>query len=68
MLVVASARFPKSGVALYALMAAGGDLGASVGPALMGVVTDLVREHPGAMRFAQALKLTPDGLGMKAGL
>ncbi|MBO7151067.1 MAG: MFS transporter, partial [Clostridia bacterium] len=68
MLVVASDRFPNSGVALYALMAAGGDLGASVGPALLGVVTDLVRENPGAMPFAQALKLTPDGLGMKAGL
>ena len=68
MLVVASDRFPGSGVALYALMAAGGDLGASVGPALMGAVTDFVAANPLGVKLAQTLGLSPDGIGMKAGL
>lgn len=39
-LILMSEHFPKAGVALFALMAAGGDLGASVGPQLMGILTD----------------------------
>lgn len=41
-LIVASERFPTGGVFIYAMMAAGGDFGASVGPQLVGVVTDAV--------------------------
>ena len=33
-------KIPDVGVASYALMAAGGDLGASVAPQIMGVVAD----------------------------
>lgn len=39
-LVVAADRNPTAGVFIYAIMAAGGDLGASVGPQLMGIVAD----------------------------
>ena len=45
-LVVAADRFPKGGVVVYAMMAAGGDLGASVAPQLVGVVTDAVSASP----------------------
>ena len=36
-LVVASGRFTQGGVFIYAMMAAGGDLGASIGPQLIGL-------------------------------
>ncbi len=39
-LIVASDRFEKGGVFIFALMAAGGDLGASLGPQVVGIVTD----------------------------
>ena len=67
-LVVASDRFPQGGVFIYAMMAAGGDLGASVGPQLIGLITDAMIAHPGAVSLAQNLGLTPDQLGMKAGM
>lgn len=39
-LIMMEEKIPEAGVAAYALMAAGGDLGASVSPQLMGVVAD----------------------------
>ena len=38
-LIVASGKYEYSGVFIYALMAAGGDLGASVAPQLVGIVS-----------------------------
>lgn len=67
-LVVASSRFPAGGVFIYAMMAAGGDLGASVAPQLIGLITDGVIAHPGATQLAHSLALTPDQLGMKLGM
>lgn len=67
-LVVASNRFPQGGVFIYALMAAGGDLGASVAPQLVGVITDAVIASPKAAAFAQSLQLLPEQLGMKIGM
>ncbi len=67
-LIVASERFPAGGVFVYAIMAAGGDLGASVGPQLVGVVADTVIALPAAADLAQRLGLTPDQLGMKLGM
>lgn len=67
-LVVASNRFPSGGVFIYALMAAGGDLGASVVPQAVGIVTDLTVASPQAVAFAESLSLTPDQLGMKLGM
>lgn len=67
-LVVASNRFPTGGVFIYALMAAGGDLGASVVPQAVGIVTDLTVASPQAVAFAESLSLTPDQLGMKLGM
>jgi MFS family permease len=67
-LVVASGRFPQGGVFIYAMMAAGGDLGAALGPQLIGVVTDTVIANPAASALAQSWGLLPDQLGLKLGM
>lgn len=67
-LVVASDRFPNAGVFIFAFMASGGDLGASVGPELVGVVTDLVIENGWFSRIGEQLSLSAEQLGMKVGL
>ncbi len=67
-LVVAAERFPAGGVFIYALMAAGGDLGASIGPQLVGVVTDVTVASSWATEIAASLSLSPDQLGMKLGM
>lgn len=67
-LIVASDRFPEGGVFIYALMAAGGDLGASVTPQLVGIITDTVIANPKANELAQSLSLTPEQMGMKTAL
>ncbi len=67
-LVIASDRFPQGGVVVYAMMAAGGDLGASVGPQLVGVVTDSVSQSSFFIEMAASMGLTGEQLGMRAGL
>lgn len=67
-LSVAAERFPTGGVFIYALMAAGGDLGASVGPQLVGIVTDATVGSTWATELASSLSLSPDQLGMKLGM
>lgn len=39
-LVLAAAKFPLAGASMFALLAAGGDTGASVGPWLIGLIAD----------------------------
>ena len=67
-LVVASDRFQSGGVFIFAMMAAGGDLGASVVPQLVGIVTDAAGASPAMAKLAASLSLAPDQLGMKLGL
>ena len=67
-LVMASDRFPQGGVVVYAMMAAGGDLGASVAPQLVGVVTDSVSHSSFFIEMAAGMGLTGEQLGMRAGL
>ena len=67
-LIVASEKFPESGVFIYAMMAAGGDLGASVVPQIVGIVTDVVMENPAIINIASTLSITTEQLGMKAGM
>lgn len=66
-LVVASSRFGGS-VFIFALMAAGGDFGASVGPQLVGLLTDTVMANGNAAILAQNMGITVEQLGMKAGM
>ena len=67
-LVVASDRYPKGGVIIFALMAAGGDMGASVGPQLTGLVTDGVLKLETATKLANVFGIAPEQLGMKIGM
>ncbi|MBQ8039209.1 MAG: MFS transporter [Lachnospiraceae bacterium] len=67
-LVAASNRIPNSGVFLYAMMAAGGDLGASVGPQLVGVITDVAMETKYVINLANEWGMTSEQLGMKCGM
>lgn len=67
-LIVAADRFPQSGVFIYAMMAAGGDMGASVGPQLVGIITDWTIQNPSLIKMAQSLSMLPEQLGMKIGM
>ena len=57
-LIMMEDNVPGAGVAAFALMAASGDLGASVAPQLLGIVTDTVAAANGGA----------EQLGMKAGM
>ncbi len=67
-LVVVEKRVPTGGVFLYAMMACGGDLGASLAPQLMGVVTDGVTASAGGASLAARLGISLEQLAMKAGM
>ncbi len=67
-LVVSSERFPQSGVVIYALMASGGDLGASVGPQLVGIITDFAMENQTLVSFFASLNMSAEEGGMKLGM
>ena len=56
------------GIAAYALMAAGGDLGSSVAPQLMGYVVDAVSASDFAKNLSLSMNLSPEQIGMKAGM
>jgi fucose permease len=65
-LVIAAERFPLAGAWLFAILAAGGDIGAAAGPWLMSVVT----EHAPRLAFFQALGagLSSEQLGLRLGM
>lgn len=63
-LILMEERFPAAGVTAYALMAAGGDLGASVAPQLTGAVVDAVA----TTKVALSSVLGADGIGLRAGM
>lgn len=67
-LIMMEENVPGVGVAAYALMAAGGDLGASVAPQLMGIVIDQVAASEMAARLSTTLMLTTEQIGLKAGM
>ncbi len=67
-LVVASDRFPDGGVFIYAMMAAGGDLGGSVGSQFIGVITDFTAANPALSDLAVNIGLAPEQFGMKLGM
>jgi hypothetical protein len=67
-IIAVSERVPAGGVVMFALMASGGDLGASVGPELVGIITDLVSANGRMLEFASKLGMTGEQFGMKCGL
>ncbi len=66
-LVVATNRLGDS-VFVYAIMAASGDLGASVAPQLVGLIADLPLKSEKLINLAQNLSLSPEQLGLKLGI
>ena len=67
-LILMEEKIPNPGVAAYALMAAGGDFGASIAPQLMGYVVDSISQSDFAAKIAPTLNLSPEQIGMKAGM
>ena len=67
-LIMMEEKIPHAGVAAYALMASGGDLGASVAPQLMGIVVDQVAESHWAARLGATLSLSAEQVGLRAGM
>ena len=67
-LIMMEENVPGAGVAAFALMAAGGDLGASVAPQLMGIVVDGVSASAFARELGGRLGMSAEQIGMKAGM
>ena len=67
-LLVCEHKIPQGGVFIFAMMAAGGDLGAAIVPQMVGVVTDTIMASSIAPSLASTLNLTVEALGMKAGM
>lgn len=67
-LILMEEKIASPGVAAYALMAAGGDFGASVAPQLIGVVVDKVAESNLALNLSTTLSMSTEQISMKAGM
>lgn len=67
-LILMEEKMTGVGVTAYALMAAGGDLGASVAPQLMGIVVDAVSASDLVKNMAESLGVATEQIGMKAGM
>ena len=67
-LIMMEEKIPHAGVAAFALMASGGDMGAAVAPQLMGIVIDKVSAGAIAVRLGEILHQTPEQVGLRAGM
>ena len=67
-LILMEENIKNPGVTAFALLACGGDLGASVAPQLMGIVIDTVSLSKFAETIAPTLGITTEQLGMRAGM
>lgn len=61
-------KFPAAGVAVYALMAAGGDMGGSIAPQLVGIVSDKISLSNFALELSEILHISTEQIGMRMGL
>lgn len=67
-IVYTNEKYISCSVGIYALLAAGGDLGASLSPQLLGIIADKVAASGLAKELSLSLMLTPEQIGMKAGM
>ena len=67
-LILMEEKIPMLGVAAYALMATGGDLGASVAPQTLGIIVDNISVSEWAINLANTLSLSPEDIGFKMGM
>lgn len=66
-LIYTEEKIPGMSVAAYALMAAGGDMGASIAPQLVGIMADKVGASNLAHTLGKTLNLTTEQIGMRSG-
>lgn len=67
-LILMEERIKAPGVAAFALMAAGGDLGASITPQMVGIVVDKVSAAQFTQKLCEAGQYTPEEVGMRVGM
>ncbi len=67
-LIFMEEKVPMVGVAAYALMAAGGDLGASVAPQTLGIIVDNISLTQWAQDLGNTLSLSAEEIGFKVGM
>ena len=68
MLSLTSAKCPKGGTAMFAILAMAGDAGCSLGPWLTGLVSDAVIASPTAAALSASTHMTTEQVGLKGGL
>ena len=67
-LIYVEEKFENVGVAVYALMAAGGDMGAAVAPQIVGILSDKFGLTNLALKISEMLHISVEQVGMRAGL
>ena len=67
-LIMMEENIPNAGVAAFALMASGGDFGASLSPQLIGIVVDKVSATSFAVDLGSRLNITAEQVGLKVGM
>ncbi len=67
-LILMEEKINNPGVVAYALMAAGGDFGASVAPQALGIVVDKVSVSQWGTNMSQMLSINTEQFGIKAGM
>jgi MFS family permease len=63
-----AAAFPRGGTVMFGLLAVFGDLGAATGPWIAGLTSDVAQASQRLMAWSLTDALTPEQLGLKAGL
>lgn len=67
-LILMEEKIPSPGIAAYALMAASGDMGASVAPQMMGIIVDKVSASSFAVEMSMSSGIAPEEIGLKVGM
>ena len=67
-LILVGEKLPSVGVTAYALLAAGGDLGASTVPQLVGIISDKVAASEAAVTYALKFNITAEQFGIKTAM
>lgn len=67
-LILMEEKIPSVGVAAFALMAASGDMGASVAPQLTGILIDRIAASEFALKLSAQGGATPDEIGLKSAM
>ena len=67
-LILMEEKIPSPGVAAFALMAACGDMGASVAPQMLGIVVDRISTSPLAQKLSITYGASAEQIGLRMGI